>query len=363
MNGSDLLEILRGACLFQCLSVGTIFLIKSYRSEKGIKYLAWFLLVGAFSFSIPLIFKTQIQIALILNGLSTVFFSPLLFLFCTSYSEKPKTSTTQKAALLTIPFIIVAGFIGAYSSNINALHRINLAVYLFNSALLILTYLTLYKNTHTREQASTWKKTKINWIMNMILYLILLNVTYYTTVVFMELDKTKAIYFANIHFLLTLVFLTGIIYSAMISPELMSNVDSIKSRLSNFPDLKYKYSDLTSEEARRIIEMLDREMKNRELYKDPNLTLENVSITVGKTSKDISQSINQYLDMNFKEFINLWRIRSAKEMLIKEEFYDLRVNEIMYEVGFNSKSTFNTLFKKHTGVTPKEFKRSRAGIA
>jgi len=52
------------------------------------------------------------------------------------------------------------------------------------------------------------------------------------------------------------------------------------------------------------------------------------------------------------------RIEEAKRLLTNPKDKKITVLEVMYEVGFNSKSSFNTLFKKYTGVTPSEIKRN-----
>ena len=65
------------------------------------------------------------------------------------------------------------------------------------------------------------------------------------------------------------------------------------------------------------------------------------------------------LNQNFYDFINTHRIEEIKKRMNDSKFQNLTLLALAYDVGFNSKSVFNAAFKKHTGMTPKEYKRHR----
>lgn len=67
-----------------------------------------------------------------------------------------------------------------------------------------------------------------------------------------------------------------------------------------------------------------------------------------------------HLNKHFFDFVNEYRIEKAKELLTHPERKEYTVLEILYEVGFNSKSSFNTAFKKRTGLTPTEYRRKNS---
>jgi AraC-like DNA-binding protein len=92
---------------------------------------------------------------------------------------------------------------------------------------------------------------------------------------------------------------------------------------------------------------------------DPDLTLEQLAGQLALRPRVLSQVINEDLGQNFFEFINRYRIGEAKALLMDPADKKMTVLEVLYQVGFNSKSSFNTLFKKQTGVTPSEFKKKR----
>ena len=73
----------------------------------------------------------------------------------------------------------------------------------------------------------------------------------------------------------------------------------------------------------------------------------------------MKNSIDEKTNYNklFFDFVNEYRIKKAMEMLSDTNKKDLTVLEILYKVGFNSKSSFNTAFKKHAGKTPTQFRK------
>ncbi len=72
---------------------------------------------------------------------------------------------------------------------------------------------------------------------------------------------------------------------------------------------------------------------------------------------EISLIINRVIGQHFFDFVNSYRINLAGEILIANEQHPKTVLEILYEVGFNSKSSFNTAFKKHFLMTPSQYRK------
>ena len=80
------------------------------------------------------------------------------------------------------------------------------------------------------------------------------------------------------------------------------------------------------------------------------------------TPHQLSYIINNGFDENFYQFINRFRIEEAKKLILNPNMNHLSLLGIGFEVGFNSKSVFNTTFKKNTGKTPSEFKKITQNI-
>ncbi|KAF2517447.1 AraC family transcriptional regulator [Flavobacterium zhairuonense] len=97
-------------------------------------------------------------------------------------------------------------------------------------------------------------------------------------------------------------------------------------------------------------EKLENAMFEKSLYKNPNLTLQDLSQEINITSHQLSQFLNNNLGKNFTSYVNEFRINEACRIITSSD--KLTLESVGYDVGFNSKSTFFTAFKKHTGTTP-----------
>lgn len=110
-------------------------------------------------------------------------------------------------------------------------------------------------------------------------------------------------------------------------------------------------------------EALTQLMTTKKPYLIPELTLDKLSSIAGMSPRALSSIINRQFNCNFFEFINSYRVEEVKLFLSDPLHADKSVLDIMYEVGFNSKATFNTLFKKKVGMTPSEYRKSVAPAA
>jgi len=118
---------------------------------------------------------------------------------------------------------------------------------------------------------------------------------------------------------------------------------------------RYERSLLKGLDAEGIFDRLMDLMGVESIYKDFELSLESLAQMLSITPHQLSQIKNERLNTNFRNYINSYRIEEAKKILINES--DKNILTICYDVGFNSKSTFNTCFKKYTGKTPSEFRQ------
>ncbi len=105
-------------------------------------------------------------------------------------------------------------------------------------------------------------------------------------------------------------------------------------------------------------ERIDNLIVEKELYKNPRLTLSNVAQELDTTTKMISSIVNSGHDKNFNDYINSYRVEAVITSLKNGDPAVMSMLGIALEAGFNSKATFNRAFKKHTGNTPKSFLNS-----
>jgi AraC-like DNA-binding protein len=110
--------------------------------------------------------------------------------------------------------------------------------------------------------------------------------------------------------------------------------------------------------AAALLQKLEQVMTEGELFKNPNLTLNELAKVVNVSGHQLSQVLNDHLGNNFSSYINEYRINEACKMMEANNPFSLEA--IGYEVGFNSKSTFYTAFKKIKATTPLLYKEKMA---
>nr|WP_299385625.1 helix-turn-helix domain-containing protein [Allomuricauda sp.] len=125
--------------------------------------------------------------------------------------------------------------------------------------------------------------------------------------------------------------------------------------------IKYVKSGLTLQEAKDIKESIRLAFEQDKIYRNNALCLNELSTYISKDRYKVSQVLNEHLSKNFYALINQYRIADAKDLLLNQPF--LSVKAVMYEVGFNSKTSFYSAFKKETGLSPNDFRSHTTSFA
>jgi AraC-like DNA-binding protein len=125
---------------------------------------------------------------------------------------------------------------------------------------------------------------------------------------------------------------------------------------------KYQKTRLADVETDRQFEKLEHLMRVDEPYLNAGLTLQELADELGIQAHLLSQVINRKAGVNFFQYVNAYRLRRVQKALQAPESANLSILDIAFEAGFNSKSSFNTLFRNATGKTPQQF-RIAAGVS
>lgn len=119
---------------------------------------------------------------------------------------------------------------------------------------------------------------------------------------------------------------------------------------------KYKSGRLNSKDTERLAEILNQYVESNKPYLNAELTLGQLAENLNISPRVLSQVINDYFNQNFYDYVNRLRVEESKKFLL-DASSKKTVLEILYDVGFNTKSSYNVAFKKATGLTPTEYKR------
>jgi AraC-like DNA-binding protein len=120
---------------------------------------------------------------------------------------------------------------------------------------------------------------------------------------------------------------------------------------------KYAKSGLNSHQIEDYKKKLVRLMEEERVYLDSDMTLPKLALMVDCSVNHLSQAVNSGFKMSFFDFLNSYRIREAKSMLIHQDSLSQSILDVSFAVGFNSNSAFYAAFKNATGQTPAQFRR------
>lgn len=219
-----------------------------------------------------------------------------------------------------------------------------------------LSYITIRKHQRKIQQfSSNTEGIDLNWLEYIILVLFAVNIIYVIYNLFY--DPKSLNFFINTAFLLV-IYCVG--YYSLKEKEIYPLEEKQREELisinedSDSEDVKRKL--ISDEELLKIKSQLEMIMNTQKPYLDSELNLIKLAEMLSVSTHHLSYVINTGFGKNFFQYINEFRVEYAKKLL-KEADSKLSILGIAYESGFNSKTSFNTTFKKLTGQTPSEFKK------
>jgi AraC-like DNA-binding protein len=148
------------------------------------------------------------------------------------------------------------------------------------------------------------------------------------------------------------VFVYALAYLALKKPETLTGIAAAGAAK------KYERSSMTPERSEKYVQKLLHFMETNKPYTDGDLTLRKLAKKLSIPPQYLSRVINERLNQSFVDFINTYRVEEAKKSLLDPAKKHYSLLAIAEDVGFNSKSSFNLVFKKHTNMTPSSFRKA-----
>ncbi len=286
------------------------------------------------------------------------FLTPLFFYFSVLFYTNPSFKfriTDLKFLLFPLAFLICLGCVVlGYYSPFEYLSIILILVQaLFYTGL---SYITIRKHQRKIQQfSSNTEGIDLNWLEYIILVVFIVNIIYVIYNLFY--DPKSLNFFINTVFLLVIYFVG---YYSLKQKEIYPLEEKQREELisidedSGSEEVRRKL--ISDEELLKIRTNLENMMENQKPYLDSELNLIKLAEMLSVSTHHLSYVINTGFGKNFFQYVNEFRVEHAKKLL-KEPNSKLSILGIAYESGFNSKTSFNTTFKKLTGQTPSEFKK------
>jgi len=366
-----LTDIVLSIAGFQLILLAAALLIQESKNQFNRNLLVAFLLTKAFLMLSWFVFRFEIlshQDHIYSYHISkTAFFllAPLLYFYVRSLCYKNfKLKTSDLMHIVPFLLILVFNVLSVKASRGEAttvwyqifdtyhyqiFWTLNLVQILFYIIAMLLT-VHVYQEK-IKNQYSSIEQINLNWLLSLLLLISLhwLFVTSRATLVLLKIHAENLIQIIDLYSItIFLIFTTILVFKGMAQLKILTGI-------ADKP--KYANSRLPESEVQKYINQLIHYMSQKKPYLSPSLTIEDLSKRLNIPTWQLSQVINHSFKQNFFNFVNSYRIEEVKQQLKNATDHKKTILEILYEAGFNSKSTFNHVFKKLTGMTPSEFRR------
>jgi AraC-like DNA-binding protein len=298
---------------------------------------------------------------------SSAFMHGPLFWFYTRSLTQPGFRFKQADWLQLLPFIFIVVLktaVGLHTDNglmnilqwITLLKFISLLVYTLMVSFLIRTH-----QQDVQQIFSNLENRQLNWLKFAAIGIIILWVIGFSSIIPGWFNFQHANSYDGISFQVSVdIFIITMTYFGFkqkdVYPEPTKSTHQNKT--IEVPFVKYQKSGLDELHSTEIYDGLMRLIQVEEIYKDESLTLYKLAGMLKVSPNHLSQVINSTTGRNFFDFINFYRIECVKKILAFKEKEHLTMLGIAYDCGFNSKAAFHRAFKKFTGVTPTEYKKT-----
>lgn len=358
-----------------------VFVIFINTNKVNTKANQWF---GAFVFCVFLILLENILLftklfkeddfVFEMISVSSFIISPFFYLSISYYVEPIKKWKTSYFlhfgfALLMIFLITLSHLIDAEVKpedvNTEIVENASIVFYIvFSLQVILYCVLAIIKIIKHQKNIqffnSTVENVDLKWLKNIIISVFIIAVFWVGDIVF-KLSDTNSIFDVGS----SLIYLFGIFYIAYywlkqkeIFPYNLIEKEEIETIIveTALPEDNRKKL-LTEEKLEQLkIELLDL-FNSQKPFLDCDLSLVKLALLLNVSPHILSYLINKGINENFYQFVNRYRIEEAKKLILDPKMNYLSLLGIGFEVGFNSKTVFNTTFKKITGQTPSEYKR------
>ena len=240
------------------------------------------------------------------------------------------------------------------------LAELQYAFYIISVFIILKKYKKIYLENFTNSNNSSYK-----WLFQMTVFFLIAHCIVIFKSVIKYTDYTILFDWTNIIIgTIALIISCWFVLKALNNPDLFKGIDFNMLLVNETLNTKIVSTEKKSFEATKSaeiasqIELVKKHVLENESYLEPSLTIQDLAKQVSIPVRDLSILINHHMNQHFFDFINEFRIQKSMQILKDTSKSKLTILEILYEVGFNSKSSFNTAFKKYTNQTPTEFKNS-----
>lgn len=234
------------------------------------------------------------------------------------------------------------------------------AIYLVLYIIIALRTLKIFKKL-TRENYSNLTKKDLAWIRYLLLGILLVLLINSGNEIYSLLTNGRLSFdntVTTIAMIIVIVYLGyfGISQSRILLPDFLETTTKLQIEHTVQKENSHHLSTASENEIEILKKSLYQLLEEKKPYLDENLNLKSLSEMIPTTDRKLSALFNHYLNTNFYDFINKYRVDEVKKKMGNTDFNKYTILALALDSGFNSKSSFNRIFKKETGISPSAYK-------
>ena len=356
---------------FQLLSIAPFFIFQRKPNNYSNQIFAVFLMAKALCISNFISFRLQEYVIIYFPHLFyvgssfTLLWGPILYLYTKSLTHK-NFKLKSLDLLHILPFFVhfiystfnfhlnsaetkrmLISSNSAFPPEFHLLSNIYLHVSILIYTIMAFWLIWNYQSS-IKDAISSIEKVKLSWLLFVLLGFSLkwiFDVWFFISFTLLGNYIELSLVFSRI---ILFLFLNIMIFKVLRQPQLFSGIED---------RVEGKKLSLSKSVTDQYVKKLTEYMDEYKPYLDPDITQYELAEKVNIPPRSLSEVINNSFGQNFYDFINSYRIMESQKILRNPSFHQRTVLEVLYEVGFNSKSVFNNAFKKYTGMTPSQFRQ------
>ncbi len=366
-------SILNGFLIFsiiQAFLFAGLFVSKQNRSSADYTITLLLLLLAVHSFLILVNLNNDYTALFRIMPITlTLLYGPLLLSYVTTLrSEVSKIQST--IFLHLIPFLIFLLLTVFLSDNLSFQKILSLSGAVSGLLYCLLTLFSIKKHKkRIVDLYSTTKGVSLSWLNKVVKGIVFIWAGAFILVFLKQVLQINI--YLNWFFIFIPLFISYIGYHGFKQQVIIQvaqvDEDKINSEIIAIPtsdkqlydtDSSYKKSGLLNQDMEKIFSSLELLMKTNKLYLESNLNLQDLAEKANFPQHHITQTLNSFAKQNFHDYINSYRVNEFIQKLKNGDGNNFSLLGIAFDCGFNSKSSFNRIFKNSTGQSPSEYKNS-----
>jgi AraC-like DNA-binding protein len=370
------LSVLNGFLIFsiiQAFIFAGLFSSKKCRTSADIVMVSWLLLFSLHSFLILVKLNNENSLLFqILPVNLTLLYGPLLI----TYVNELRSKTNDNKRFLLwhfLPFFVFLALTFLFYNN-SSFYRILALSGAVSGLLYCIVTLFVLKN-HKKQIVNLFSNIKgisLNWIGKLVNGAVIIWIVVFILVILKQIVQIEIP--LNWFFIAIPLFISYIGYHGFkqqvvfqfvhnegnrnSQTEIEVNNPLINQEQTRLDDSSYKKSSLKEKDMDQIFKSLENTMKTEKLFLQANLNLQELSENVKIPQHHITQTLNKHKRQNFYDYVNAYRVEAFINKLQNGDADNFSLLGIAFDCGFNSKSSFNRVFKNITGKSPSEFKKN-----